>query len=100
MQLGDTLVIGVSVNNVTGNDSVLVGTTGSASLTLEVDGVDFQGARGDLLHVVAEDLSSQVLTITNNNFANTQAGVGGGVTLNGTLYAELAKSHNELYEKP
>ncbi|MGW1214245.1 gamma carbonic anhydrase family protein [Streptomyces sp. NPDC002499] len=23
-----------------------------------------------------------------------------GLTLNGTLYAELAKSHNELYEKP
>jgi VCBS repeat-containing protein len=72
-----------SVNNVTGNDSVYIATNGSASLLLEVDGVDFQGARGDLLQVVAEDLSTQVLTISDNNFHNLQGGPGGGVSLGG-----------------
>ncbi|HMJ92842.1 MAG TPA: hypothetical protein VK472_01950, partial [Allosphingosinicella sp.] len=78
----DQAIMG-TVNNVSGNDSVFVGTTGSASLTLLVDGVDFQGARGDLLHVVAEDVSSQLLTVTNNGFNDTQSGAGGGVTLSG-----------------
>ena len=78
----DQAIMG-TVNNVTGNDSVFVGTSGSASLTLDVDGVDFQGARGDLLQVLAEGNSTQVLTIVNNGFNNSQAGTGGGVTLNG-----------------
>jgi len=78
----DEAIMG-TVNNVSGNDSVFVATTGSASLTLSVDGVDFQGARGDLLQVLAEGSSSQNLTISNNNFHNLQAGVGGGVTLGG-----------------
>ena len=79
----DQAIMG-TVNNVTGNDSVFIQTTGSASLLLEVDGVDFQGARGDLLQVVADNLSTQDVTISNNVFANTQASAGGGgVTLNG-----------------
>ncbi|HEX8223412.1 MAG TPA: Ig-like domain-containing protein [Allosphingosinicella sp.] len=78
----DQAIMG-SVNNVTGNDSVFVQTTGSASLTLTVDGVDFQGARDDLLQVLAEDSSTQDLTIVNNGFHNLQAGVGGGVNLGG-----------------
>ncbi|MGZ8332744.1 MAG: beta strand repeat-containing protein [Allosphingosinicella sp.] len=80
---GATQAIMGTVNNATGNDSVFVSTTGSASLLLEVDGVDFQGARGDLLQVLAEDQSTQDVTISNNNFHNLQAGTGGGVTLNG-----------------
>ncbi|HEX8573833.1 MAG TPA: Ig-like domain-containing protein [Allosphingosinicella sp.] len=78
----DQAIMG-TVNNATGNDSVFVGTTGTASLTLTVDGVDFQGARGDLLQVNAEDSSTQVVLISQSNFANTQAGSGGGVTLSG-----------------
>jgi VCBS repeat-containing protein len=72
-----------TVNAVTGNDSVFVQTLNSATLTLVVDGVDFQGARGDLLQVLADDQATQTLTLTNNNFHNLQAGTGGGVTLNG-----------------
>ncbi|MEA3052926.1 MAG: hypothetical protein QOG72_1829 [Sphingomonadales bacterium] len=78
----DQAIMG-TVNNVTGNDSVFIATSGSASLTLDVDGVDFQGAAGGLLQVLAEGSSTQDLTISNNNFHNLQAGVGGGVTLNG-----------------
>jgi VCBS repeat-containing protein len=79
----DQAIMG-TVNNATGNDSVFVSTTGSASLTLDIDGVDFQGAKGDLLHVLALGNSTQDLTISNNNFENLQAGsVGGGVTLSG-----------------
>jgi VCBS repeat-containing protein len=78
----DQAIMG-SVNNATGNDSVFVRTIGSASLTLAVDGVDFQGAKGDLLQVLADGLSTQDLTISNNNFHNLQAGTGGGVSLGG-----------------
>jgi hypothetical protein len=80
---GSTQAIMGSVNNATGNDSVFVQTINSANLLLKVDGVDFQGAKGDLLQVLADDNSTQNLTISNNNFHNLQAGTGGGVTLNG-----------------
>jgi VCBS repeat-containing protein len=88
LQIGDngsTQAIMGTVNNVTGNDSVLIQTTGSSTLLLEVDGVDFQGARGDLLQVVASDTSTQNLTISNNAFINAQNSTpgGGGVTLGG-----------------
>ena len=80
----DQAIMG-SVNNVSGNDSVYIETSGTASLTLDVDGVDFQGARGDLLQVLAGGQSVQILTISDNDFANSQASVsgGGGVTLGG-----------------
>jgi VCBS repeat-containing protein len=82
---GGTQAIMGSVNNATGNDSVFISTSGSASLLLTVDGVDFQGAIGDLLQVLAEGQSTQDLTISNNQFANTQSSVagGGGVSLGG-----------------
>jgi VCBS repeat-containing protein len=81
---GGTQAIMGSVNTATGNDSVFISTTGSANLLLLVDGVDFQGAKGDLLQVLAEGQSTQNLTISNNNFHNLQASSGGGgVTLNG-----------------
>jgi VCBS repeat-containing protein len=80
---GSTQAIMGTVNNSTGNDSIYIGTTGSASLLLEVDGVEFQGAKGDLLQVNAEDVSAQSITISNNAFTNLQSGVGGGVTLGG-----------------
>jgi VCBS repeat-containing protein len=79
----DQAIMG-SVNNVTGNDSVFISTGGTGSLTLAVDGVDFQGARGDLLHVAASGSSTQNIVIENNGFNNLQANsVGGGVTLGG-----------------
>ncbi len=80
---GSSQAIMGSVNNVTGNDSVYIGTAGTASLNLRVDGVDFQGALGDLLQVVAGDRSTQTVVISNNGFHDAQAGAGGGVTLGG-----------------
>jgi VCBS repeat-containing protein len=81
---GATQAIMGTVNTLTGNDSVFVSTTGTANLLLTVDGVEFQGARGDLLQVLAEGQSTQDLTISGNIFANSQASSGGGgVTLNG-----------------
>lgn len=80
---GSTQAIMGTVNNATGNDSVFIATTGTASLLLKVDSVEFQGAKGDLLQVDAEDSSVQDITISNNAFTNLQAGVGGGVALGG-----------------
>ena len=72
---------------------------GAAALTLVVDGVDFTGAREDLLQTVAGDNSSHDLTITGNNFHNGHAnivsggGVGSGAVLeavvSGNIVAEL-----------
>ena len=73
-----------STNNVTGDDGVSITTSGSASLTLLVNGVEFQGARGDLLQTSAFGNSSQNIVISNNNFINGQASsVGGGINLSG-----------------
>jgi VCBS repeat-containing protein len=80
----DQAIIG-STNNVTGNDGIFVQTSGSASLTLLVDGVDFQGARADLLNTNATGSSTQNITIQNNVFNNLQASsVGGGLLIAGT----------------
>ncbi|HYI40968.1 MAG TPA: Ig-like domain-containing protein [Allosphingosinicella sp.] len=70
-------------DDVTGDDGVSI-TTNGGTLTLTVDGVDFQGARDDLLEVNALGSSTQSLTISNNSFHNGQASAGGGgVELNG-----------------
>lgn len=67
----------------TGDDAVTITTNGGA-LTLTIDGVDFQGAREDLLEINALGSSTQNLTISNNNFDNGQTSAGGGgVELNG-----------------
>ena len=80
----DQAIIGTN-NNVTGNDGVHVDTSGSATVTLSVSGVDFQGARANLLEVTTGGNSTQHLTVTDNNFHNSQASVSGagGVVLNG-----------------
>jgi VCBS repeat-containing protein len=81
----DQAVMGL--NNLNGNDSVFIQTSGSASLTALIDGVDFLGARGDLLEIAALGTSVQDLIIRNNNFTNTHTNTtagGGGVTLRGS----------------
>ncbi|HEV2865911.1 MAG TPA: hypothetical protein VGX37_05300, partial [Allosphingosinicella sp.] len=73
-------------NNLNGNDSVFLQTSGSASLGLTIDGVAFNGARGDLLQINAFGNSSQDLVITDNQFHNTHTNIvpaGGGVVLTG-----------------
>ena len=69
-----------------GDDGVYIETSGTASLTLTLDGVDFLGARGDLLQTVALGSSSHDLTITGNSFHNAHPNTGpggGGVFLTG-----------------
>jgi VCBS repeat-containing protein len=81
----DQAIIGTN-NNVTGNDGVNVQTSGSATLTMDVEGVDFQGARADLLDVNALGTSTQDITLKNNNFTNTDLNTvsgAGGVLLHG-----------------
>jgi hypothetical protein len=81
---GNAAVIGLTSLN--GNDGVLLQTSGTASLTLTVDDVDFLGARGDLLHTVAEGSSTHDITITNSSFHNAHtntASGGGGVSIVG-----------------
>lgn len=70
-------------DSASGDDGVSITTDGDSSLTLTVDGVDFEGALSDLLEVNALGSSSQDITITDNNFHNSQAGFGGGVLLRG-----------------
>jgi VCBS repeat-containing protein len=81
----DQAIVG-TVNTVIGGDGVHLETSGSAHLTLDLEGVDFQGARSDLLEIRASGSSTQDLTIKDNNFHNTQNAVagGGGVSLNGS----------------
>jgi hypothetical protein len=79
----DQAVIG-STNNTIGGDGVNILTSGTATLTLLIDGVDFQGARSDLVQITANGTSSQDIVISNNNFTNLQASsLGGGVVLTG-----------------
>jgi hypothetical protein len=78
----DQAVMG-TVNTAIGNDSINIQTSGNASLGVTVDGVDFQGARGDLIDIGAGGTSTQDIVITDNQFANFQATTGGGVNLGG-----------------
>lgn len=77
----------------TGNDAILIETRGNGgakgagfNLTFSATGVDFNGARGDLLQTIATSNSTHQLTITNNNFKNMHPNIvsgGGGITLSG-----------------
>jgi VCBS repeat-containing protein len=80
----DQAVMGL--NNLNGANSVTIETSGPASLTALIDGVDFLGARGSLLDINALGTSTQDLVISDNSFTNTHAntaGGGGGVFLHG-----------------
>ncbi|MBV9932610.1 MAG: tandem-95 repeat protein [Alphaproteobacteria bacterium] len=76
----------IGLNNVNGNDGAHFETNGAASLTLTVDGVDFLGARADVLEVLANDASSQDITVTSSHFNNSHSNIAagaGGVFLHG-----------------
>jgi len=76
----------VGLNAVTGNDGAHFETSGSASLTLAVTGVDFLGARGDVLEALALGNSTQNVTVKDSNFNNTHSNVAagaGGLVLHG-----------------
>ncbi|MFL6862789.1 MAG: beta strand repeat-containing protein, partial [Allosphingosinicella sp.] len=80
----DQAIVGTT-SNANSGDGIHIDTSGNANLTLLLDGVDFQGARGDLVDIRANGNSVQDLTLTDNNFHNTQASLpgAGGVLLTG-----------------
>lgn len=82
----DQAVFGLN-SNALGDDSLHVESGGTGSnLTLTVDGVAFNGARGDQLQTIAIGVTTQNLTITNNQFLNGHGNIvsgGGGVDLLG-----------------
>ncbi|HEY0026571.1 MAG TPA: Ig-like domain-containing protein, partial [Allosphingosinicella sp.] len=70
--------------NGTGNDNIHIESSGTSSLTLTVDGILVNGARGDLLQVVAADSTTHNVTVKNSQFHNTVTGtIGGGVYIGG-----------------
>jgi hypothetical protein len=76
----------MGTNNLTGEDNIFLQTSGTASLKLMVDGVEFRGARTDQLHLLAEDNSSHDVTVRNSSFINAHTNSvsgGGGIFLSG-----------------
>ncbi|HET9637578.1 MAG TPA: cadherin-like domain-containing protein, partial [Allosphingosinicella sp.] len=82
----DQAVFGLN-SNLLGDDSLHVESGGTGSnLTLTVDGVAFNGARGDQLQTIAIGVTTQNITITNNQFLNGHGNIvsgGGGLDLLG-----------------
>jgi VCBS repeat-containing protein len=77
-------IIGLN-NTANGNDGLHIETL-AGSLNLTVNGVDFLGARGDMLQTIVGGTATQTLTITNNIFHNTPsntAAAAGGIYLGG-----------------
>jgi hypothetical protein len=71
-------------NSTTGNDGVIIESGGTSNLTATINGVDFNGARGDQLQIAATGSTTQNLTVTNNDFDQSVVGaLGGGVRLGG-----------------
>jgi VCBS repeat-containing protein len=95
----DQAIVGTT-SNANSGDGVHLETSGTASLTLDLENVDFQGARGDLLEVRALGTSSQDLTIKGNNFHNLQSSLpgAGGVLLdgNGSVNVNYDVENNSL----
>jgi hypothetical protein len=84
-------------SNLLGDDSLHIESGGTGSnLTLTVDGVAFNGARGDQLQTIAIGVTTQNLTITNNQFLNGHGNVvsgGGGVDLLGGSTAATSNAN-------
>ncbi|HEX8571752.1 MAG TPA: cadherin-like domain-containing protein [Allosphingosinicella sp.] len=61
-----------------GNDSVHIETGGTRTATINVTGVDFNGARGDQLQIAAVESAVQNITIASNTFDQSMIGAAGG----------------------
>jgi hypothetical protein len=81
---GDAAVFTNTVQN--GNDAFFLESGGTSNVTVNVTGVDFNGAKGDLVQVLANGSTTQTIVIQNNNFINAhsaQISGGGGIALTG-----------------
>jgi VCBS repeat-containing protein len=80
----DAAVIGLT--HASGLDGIFIETSGSATLDLAIEGVEFLGARSDLLSVLANGNSVQTIRLDGNIFHNDHPNIapgGGGVALGG-----------------
>jgi hypothetical protein len=81
---GDPAVFSNTVQN--SNDAFFLESGGTSTVTVNVTGVDFNGAKGDLLQVAALGSTQQTIIIQNNQFINNHSAIvsgGGGLTING-----------------
>lgn len=84
----DQAVIGLDANpaGTNGNDGLLIESQNAAQINLTVSGVNFLGARGDMLQTNVLNNSNFTALIQNNSFNNTHPNIvsgGGGITLSG-----------------
>jgi hypothetical protein len=78
--------IGAGSDVANGNDGIFIENVTTGSITATIDGVTFQGARGDMVQIVAGGTVTQNIAITNNTFHNTHNDVvsgGGGIAIGG-----------------
>lgn len=81
--MANPMIIGLN-DTTFGNDGIQFVTTGTAMATLTLDGVEFLGARGDMVQTLALDTSIQNITIKTSTFLNAHTNViAGGITLSG-----------------
>jgi hypothetical protein len=81
---GDAAVFSNTVQN--GNDAFYLESGGTSNVTVNITGVDFNGAKADLVQVLANGSTTQTIVIQNNNFLNAhtnQITGGGGIALTG-----------------
>ncbi len=98
----DAAVIGLDANpaGTNGNDGILVESQMAAQINLTVDGVEFLGARGDMIQTNALNTSNFTTLIQNNSFNNSHPNIvpgGGGITLSGGgAGANITKGYDVL----
>jgi hypothetical protein len=69
-----------------GNDGFYLESGGTSNVTVTVDGVTFNGARGDLMQVLSTGSTTQTIVIQNNTFNNQHTNIisgGGGLAITG-----------------
>ncbi len=87
----------IGLTSASGNDGILVESSGSATLNLTVSGVVFLGSRGDHVQANALGTSSMDVIIQDNSFQNSLGGLslGAGVTVSGgSLGSNLSTSYS------
>ncbi len=98
----DQAVIGLDANPAggNGNDGIQVESQNSAQINLTVNGVEFLGARGDMIQTNALNTSNFTALIQNNSFNNAHPNIvpgGGGITLSGGgAGANITKGYDVL----
>jgi hypothetical protein len=84
---GDQAVFGAN-NASSGTDGFLLESGGTSNVTVTVTGVNFNGSRGDLMQIASLNNTVQNITITGNQFVNSQVTTldgGAGVAITGSL---------------